>query len=102
MFVEKALRLQMAGAVGMLVVNSAGVDLLPMGTDTQGTQTAIPAVMLSAADGGALLGALHGGATPRVRLHAPASGGGEHRRRRGRRAGATAARRRSCGSKWSC
>lgn len=61
MFVEKALALQAAGAVAMVVVNSEAGELMAMGTDAQGSQTAIPAVMLSGADGGVLLQHLMGG-----------------------------------------
>lgn len=60
MFVEKALALQAAGAVVMVVVNSEAGELMAMGTDSQGSQTAIPAVMLSGADGGMLLQQLMG------------------------------------------
>ncbi len=60
MFVDKALALQVAGAVAMVVVNSEAGELMAMGTDAQGTQTAIPAVMLSGADGGMLLQELLG------------------------------------------
>ena len=44
----------------MVVVNSEAGELMAMGTDSQGTQTAIPAVMLSGADGGMLLQELLG------------------------------------------
>lgn len=61
MFVDKAVQLQAAGAVGMVVVNSDSSELMAMGTDAQGTQTAIPAVLLTGADGGVLLNALLSG-----------------------------------------
>lgn len=61
MFVDKALALQAAGAVAMVVVNSEAGELMAMGTDAQGSQTAIPAVMLNGADGGTLLQELMGG-----------------------------------------
>ncbi|KAL4855837.1 Alpha-mannosidase I [Chlorella vulgaris] len=57
LFIQKALAAQQAGAVAVVVVNTDD-QLMAMGTDEHGSQTDIPAVMLSAADGGALLAAL--------------------------------------------
>ena len=58
MFVEKALRAQQAGAVGVVVLNTDASLLMPMGSDQQGSQTDAPAVLIAGDDGGALLKAL--------------------------------------------
>lgn len=51
-FVEKALRVQAAGAIGLVVVNNAECGLPPMGG--QSTEVTIPAIGISKADGDAI------------------------------------------------
>lgn len=89
MFVEKVLAAQAAGALAAVVVNTDAGELMSMGTDQKGTQSDIPAVLVSGDTGAQLLQALREAAAPggassagsvRVRLHGPGrqarSGGG--------------------------
>ena len=75
MFVDKALRAQQAGAVGVVVINTDTSHLMSMGSDQLGSQTDAPAVLIGLDDGGALLNALdaaqEAGSGVRVRLFAP-------------------------------
>lgn len=78
MFISKVLAAEAAGAVGVVVVNSAAAELVPMGTDPQGTQTLIPAVLVPGETGSQLLKALGqggggsgGGQGVRLRLSFP-------------------------------
>jgi hypothetical protein len=75
MFVEKALRAQQAGAMGVVVINTDTSHLMSMGSDQMSSQTNAPAVLIGADDGGALLKALdtaqEAGGGVRLRLFAP-------------------------------
>ena len=51
-FVEKALRVQAAGAIGLVVVNNAACGLPPMGGES--SEVKIPAIGISKADGDAI------------------------------------------------
>ncbi|KAL4439416.1 hypothetical protein ABPG77_008745 [Micractinium sp. CCAP 211/92] len=82
MFVNKVLAVQAAGAVAAVVVNTEAQGLMSMGTDHKGTQSSIPAVLVSGHTGAQLLRALEeplgsesvgseGAGSVHLRLHGP-------------------------------
>ncbi|MEE4272221.1 MAG: M4 family metallopeptidase [Thermoanaerobaculales bacterium] len=71
-FRDKVVRAAAAGAVGVIVINNQGDDIIDMGGDP--TAAGIPAVFLGGADGERLKGALDGGVNATLTLDGSLTG----------------------------